>query len=94
MSRGPGHRPPLSPREGWLSDGRQVLHFQPVRWDRWNQPVEVTVGGQPCAVTAVTATAVTCTLAAESTGGPVVLRVRYGGEARGRAPLRVNRPRP
>jgi hypothetical protein len=21
-----------------------VLHFQPVRWDRWNQPVEVTVG--------------------------------------------------
>lgn len=44
MSRGPGHRPPLSPRDGWLSDGRQVLHFQPVRWDRWNQPVEVTVG--------------------------------------------------
>jgi len=41
-----GHRnpPPLSPKEGWLSDGRQVLHFQPVRWDRWNQPVEVTVG--------------------------------------------------
>lgn len=40
MSRGPSNRPPLSPREGW---GRQVLHFQPVRWDRWNQPVEVTV---------------------------------------------------
>jgi hypothetical protein len=55
--------------------------------------VEVTVGGQPCAVTAVTATTVTCTLAAESTGGPVQLRVRYGGEARGRAPLRINRPR-
>ena len=44
MSGGPGHRLPLSPREGWLSEGRQVLHFQPVRWDRWNQPVEVTVG--------------------------------------------------
>jgi hypothetical protein len=44
VSGGPGHRPPLSPREDWLSDGRQVLHFQPVRWDRWNQPVEVTVG--------------------------------------------------
>ena len=44
MSRGPRNRPPLSPREGWLSDGRQVLHFQPVRWDRWNQPVEVTAG--------------------------------------------------
>ncbi len=24
-------RPPLSPREGWLSDGRQVLHFRPTR---------------------------------------------------------------
>ncbi len=44
MSHGARQRPPLSPREGWLSDGRQVLHFQPVRWDRWNQPVEVTVG--------------------------------------------------
>ncbi len=44
MSHGRSNRPPLSPREGWLSDGRQVLHFQPVRWDRWNQPVEVTVG--------------------------------------------------
>jgi hypothetical protein len=44
VSRHPRNRPPLSPREGWLSDGRQVLHFQPVRWDRWNQPVEVTVG--------------------------------------------------
>jgi hypothetical protein len=21
-----------------------VLHFRAVRWDRWNQPVEVTVG--------------------------------------------------
>ena len=39
MSHGAGRQPPLSPREGWLSDGRQVLHFQPVRWDRWNQPV-------------------------------------------------------
>ncbi len=44
MSHGRSNRPPLSPRDGWLSDGRQVLHFQPVRWDRWNQPVEVTVG--------------------------------------------------
>jgi hypothetical protein len=24
-----GKRPPLSPQEGWLSDGRQVLHFRP-----------------------------------------------------------------
>jgi len=37
-------RPPLSPQEGWLSDGRQVLHFNPVRYDRWSQSLEVTLG--------------------------------------------------
>ncbi|MCX5958028.1 MAG: DUF1651 domain-containing protein [Cyanobacteria bacterium] len=37
-------RPPLSPQEGWISDGRQVLHFRPSRWDRWSQRLEVTVG--------------------------------------------------
>ena len=37
-------RPPLSPREGWISDGRQVLHFQPRRYDRWSQTLEVTLG--------------------------------------------------
>ncbi|MCP9915321.1 hypothetical protein [Cyanobium sp. ATX 6F1] len=26
--------PPLSPKEGWLSDGRQVLRFRPTRWER------------------------------------------------------------
>ena len=45
-------RPPLSPREGWLSDGRQVLHFRPRRYDRWSQSLEVTsgevmTGGEP-----------------------------------------------
>jgi len=45
-------RPPLSPREGWISDGRQVLHFRPLRYDRWSQALEVTlgelmVGGEP-----------------------------------------------
>jgi len=39
-----GNRPPLSPKEAWLSDGRQVLHFRPSRWDRWSQQLEVTVG--------------------------------------------------
>jgi hypothetical protein len=34
----------LSPKEAWLSDGRQVLHFRPSRWDRWSQQLEVTVG--------------------------------------------------
>jgi len=38
------NRPPLSPKEAWLSDGRQVLHFLPSRWDRWSQQLEVTVG--------------------------------------------------
>ncbi len=44
MSDGTRNRPPLSPLEVWLSDGRQVLYFQPVLWDRWNQPVDLTVG--------------------------------------------------
>jgi len=45
-------RPPLSPKEGWLSDGRHVLHFRPTSYDRWSQALEVTLGelmpaGQP-----------------------------------------------
>ena len=40
----PSQRPPLSPREGWLSDGRQVLHFRPTRYDRWSQMLEITSG--------------------------------------------------
>jgi hypothetical protein len=31
MSPGASRWPPLSPREGWLSDGRQVLCFRPTR---------------------------------------------------------------
>lgn len=31
MHVGDRKRPPLSPQEGWLSDGRQVLHFRPRR---------------------------------------------------------------
>jgi hypothetical protein len=37
-------RPPLSPQEGWISDGRHVLHFRQTRWDRWYQQLDVTVG--------------------------------------------------
>jgi hypothetical protein len=44
VSGGASNRPPLSPKEAWLSDGRQVLHFRPSRWDRWSQQLEVTVG--------------------------------------------------
>jgi hypothetical protein len=37
-------RPPLSPHEGWISDGRQVLHFNPVRYSRYSQALELTTG--------------------------------------------------
>jgi hypothetical protein len=37
-------RPPLSPQEGWLSSGRQVLHFRPVRYERFSQALELTTG--------------------------------------------------
>jgi hypothetical protein len=37
-------RPPLSPQEGWISDGRLVLHFRPLRYVRWEQTLEVTYG--------------------------------------------------
>ena len=39
-----GKRPPLSPQEGWLSDGRQVLHFNQVRYSRYSQALELTTG--------------------------------------------------
>jgi hypothetical protein len=44
MHVGDKKRPPLSPQEGWLSDGLQVLHFRPRRYDRWSQSLEVTLG--------------------------------------------------
>ena len=44
MPNSSSKRPPLSPQEGWISDGRHVLHFRPTRWDRWTQRLEVTVG--------------------------------------------------
>jgi hypothetical protein len=44
MHVGDRKRPTLSPQEGWLSDGRQVLHFRPRRYDRWSQSLEVTFG--------------------------------------------------
>jgi hypothetical protein len=39
-----GRRPPLTPKEGWLSDGRQVLRFRPTRWEREVHLLEVTTG--------------------------------------------------
>jgi len=43
MSR-PSPRVPLTPKEGWLSDGRQVLRFRPTRWERAYQRLEITSG--------------------------------------------------
>lgn len=40
MSR-PSPRVPLTPKEGWLSYGRQVLRFRPTRWER---QLEITTG--------------------------------------------------
>jgi len=44
-------RPPLSPQDGWLCNGRHVLHFRPVRYARFSQALELTTGelitGQP-----------------------------------------------
>jgi hypothetical protein len=44
VSGGTSNRPPLSPKEDWLSDGRQLLRFRLGRWDRWIQQLEATVG--------------------------------------------------
>ncbi len=43
MSR-PSPRAPLTPKEGWLSNGRQVLRFRPTRWERTYQRLEITSG--------------------------------------------------
>jgi len=29
--------------EGWISDGRRVLHFRSLRYDCWRQTLEVTM---------------------------------------------------
>ena len=42
--RQPSPRVPLTPQEGWLSDGRRVLRFRPTRWDRHIQRLEITSG--------------------------------------------------
>jgi hypothetical protein len=44
MSSKPNQRVPLTPREGWLSNGRQVLRFRPTRWERDYHRLEITAG--------------------------------------------------
>jgi hypothetical protein len=44
MHFGDRKSPPLSSKEGWISDGREVLHFKPLRYDRWSQTLEVMLG--------------------------------------------------
>jgi len=44
MTATDSRRPPLSPKEGWLIHGRQVLRFRPTRWERTYQRLEITSG--------------------------------------------------
>ncbi|MCX5959419.1 MAG: hypothetical protein NT053_06145 [Cyanobacteria bacterium] len=58
MSARTSNLPPLSLREAWLSDGRQVLHFRPSRWERWSHPsgrqlVEIEQGEESFAADAI-----------------------------------------
>ncbi len=39
-----GQKIPSPPAEGWLSDGRRVLHFKPAIWSKWQQELEITSG--------------------------------------------------
>ena len=44
MIHAASRRPPLTPKEGWLSDGRQVLRFRPTRWECEVHQLEITTG--------------------------------------------------
>ena len=44
MSQEPSSLPPYTSRTWWLSDGRSVLRFRPVRWDHYSQRLEIISG--------------------------------------------------
>jgi len=44
MSEEPSPLPPYTSRTWWLSDGRAVLRFRPVRWDQYSQLLEIISG--------------------------------------------------
>ena len=44
MSQDPSPLPPYTSRTWWLSDGRAVLRFRPVRWDYYSQRLEIISG--------------------------------------------------
>jgi hypothetical protein len=44
MTAAASRRPPLTPKEGWLIHGRQVLRFRPTRWERQVRLLEITTG--------------------------------------------------
>jgi hypothetical protein len=44
VSAGAREPPPLSPKEVWLIQGRQVLRFRPTRWERQVQLLEISTG--------------------------------------------------
>ena len=41
MTAAASRRPPLTPKEGWLIQGGQVLYFRPTRWERTYQRLEL-----------------------------------------------------
>jgi hypothetical protein len=44
MTAAASRRPPLTPKEGWLIHGRQVLRFRPTCWEGNYQQLEITTG--------------------------------------------------
>ena len=44
MTAAASRRPPLTPKEGWLIHGRQVLRFRSTHWERQVQRLEITTG--------------------------------------------------
>ncbi|MEB3104366.1 MAG: hypothetical protein VKN17_01145 [Cyanobacteriota bacterium] len=44
VSRCQGWTDDMTRQKGWISDGRRVLHFRPLRYDRWSQSLELTLG--------------------------------------------------
>ena len=44
MNQDPSPLPPYTSRTWWLSDGRAVLRFRPVRWDYSSQRLEIISG--------------------------------------------------
>jgi len=65
---------PLSLREAWICDGRDVPRFRPTLWDRWSQRLEITSGellpgSAPAAALGAAFRAAVAPLGVEPSGG-------------------------